>query len=98
VPNRELREWLGLTLADLLVYLGTAAVLAMYFVKDSTLDALLAMSAIALTLAACPLGMKRDPQVSDFTNSVKSWAYPICVLVAIVAIVSHYAWFQPTSA
>ena len=36
MANRELREWLGLTLADLIVYLGTAAIVAMFVVKDRT--------------------------------------------------------------
>ena len=94
MANRELREWLGLTLADLLVYLAVAAVVAMYFVKDATVDIVLAGIGFAFAVAACPLGMKRDPEVSGFTNVVKLVAYPVCVLLVVGAIAAHYAWFS----
>ena len=93
MANRELREWLGLTLADLIVYLGTAAIVAMFFVNDATVDMVLAGVGVVLAIAACPLGMKRDPEVSGFTNLVKIVAYPACVLMTVGAIVVHYTWF-----
>lgn len=94
MANRELREWLGLTLADLLVAGATLAVMAMYFANDATVDLILAVVAVLLTVAACPLGMKRDPSVSGFTNAVKVASYPSCVLLAVGAIAVHYAWFS----
>ena len=94
MANRELREWLGLTLADLLVYAAGAAVVAMYVVKHSTAELVLAVAGITLSVVACPLGMKRDPQVSGFTNTMKLVAYPVCVLLAVGAVVVHYIWFS----
>jgi hypothetical protein len=54
----------------------------------------LAGAGVLLTIAACPLGMKRDPEVSGFTNLAKFAAYPFCVLLAVIAIVVHYTWFS----
>ena len=93
MSNRELREWLGITFADLLVYLAVAAIAAMFFVTNPTTDIVLAVVGIALSIAACPFGMKRDPEVSRFTNGVKMVAYPGCVILAVGAIVVHYIWF-----
>lgn len=90
----ELREWLGLTAADLLVYLAAAAIGGMYYVSNPAGDIALAVAGVVLSLLACPLGMKRDPEVSDFTNFVKKVAYPGCVLLAIAAIAAHYLWFK----
>lgn len=90
----ELREWLGLTWADMLVSLAIVAIVAMFYVKDATADAILAVAGVVLALAACPLGMKRDPGVSQFTNAFKFAAYPVYVLLAIGAIIVHYMWFS----
>lgn len=92
--NRELMEWLGLTPADLLVYLSLGALVPMFFTRDATLDALCALAALALAVAACPIGMKRDPKVSAFTNAVKYWSYPVWLLLAVGTIAAHYVWFQ----
>ena len=92
--NRELREWLGLTPADLLVYLAFAAVGAMFFVHDATIDIVLAVVGVVLALAACPLGMPRDPAVSEATNAIKLVSYPACVILAVGAIAVHYVWFN----
>jgi hypothetical protein len=94
MANRELREWLGITWADLLVYLATAAVAAMFFVSQPVVDVVLAVIGIALAIAACPLGMKRDPEVSGITNGIKLVAYPLYVLLAVAAVVVHYIWFN----
>lgn len=89
--NRELMEWLGLTRADLLVYLSIAALVPMFLVRDATARALLALAAVALAVAACPIGMKRDPKVSGFTNAVKYWSYPVWLLIVLASVAAHYA-------
>lgn len=94
MSNRELFEWLGITFADLLVYLGAAAIAAMFFVKNPIADVVLAALGVAFCVAACPFGMKRSPEVSSVTNAVKLVAYPACVLLAVGAIVVHYVWFN----
>lgn len=93
MANRELQEWLGLTLADLLVYLGIAAIVGMYLVPNAMAQMALAGLGLALAIAACPLGMKADPAVSRFTNVVKLLSYPIVVLVFVAAIVLRYALY-----
>ena len=92
--DRELMEWLGLTRADALVYLAVAAIGAMFFVHDATIDIVLAAVGVVLALAACPFGMPRDPKVSEATNVIKRVSYPLCVVLAVAAIAVHYVWFD----
>lgn len=92
--NEELREWLGITPADGLLYLAVAALAGMYALSDRTADIALAVVALVLTLASCPIGMKRDPALSGFTNFMKLVSYPLGVLLAVGAIVVHYVWFN----
>lgn len=92
---RELREWLGLTWADLIVYSAAGAVVAMFHVNDPTAVAALAKTGVTLAVAACPLGMRPDPGVSRLTNFIKLMAYPACVLLAVGAVVVRYVWFAP---
>ena len=94
MANRELLEWLGLTLADLLVYLAIAAIVPMFFVHDRLLDGVLAVAGIACAAVACPLGMKPKPEFSPFTNAVKLASYPLCLGLAIAAVVVHYVRFN----
>lgn len=88
--NEELREWFGLTLADGLSYLAIAAVVAMFFVRDPLWDWILATTGVGLSIAACPIGMKRNPKFSEFTNVVKLISYPALVLMLLVAVSVHY--------
>jgi hypothetical protein len=89
--NRELREWFGLTPADALVYLGAAAIICMYFVQSPLADGALSLVALAATIGACPIGMRRDEKVSDLTNQVKKFAYPACVVLALAFIFVNFA-------
>ena len=93
MADRELLEWLGVTVADLLAMLGAAAIAAMYFVSDPMADAALAALGVGLALAACPLGMRGAPAFSRFTNVVKLVSYPAFVVMAVGAVVAHYLWF-----
>ena len=93
MTRKELQEWLGLTLADGLLYLATAALIAMLLVSNRTLDIVLAVAGIGLAIAACPLGMKQDSTLSSTTNAFKMVIYPVCVLVAVVAVVIHFVWY-----
>src|SRR5262245_43634226 len=86
MANRELQEWLGVTYADLLVYLGVAALVGVYLVPNATAQIALAALGLGLAIAACPLGMKADPAFSRFTNVVKLLTYPLVVLIFIGAI------------
>lgn len=90
----ELREWLGLTWADLLVYLSIGAVVTMFFVRHATLDAVLAVLGVVLSVIACPLGMKRNPKLPDYANVIKQWSYIPLVIAVLIAIAVHYAFFN----
>jgi hypothetical protein len=90
----ELMEWLGLKPADLLVYLSLGAVVAIYFIEDSLWDAFLSGVGILAALVACPIGMKRDPNVSEFTNIVKLVSYIPIAILAILAVALHYVYFR----
>lgn len=88
--DRELREWLGLTVADLLVYAALGMIAAMFFLTNPIADAALAAMGFLLSVAACPLGMKRNPEFSDATNLVKLISYPLCVVLVADGIGAHY--------
>jgi hypothetical protein len=92
--KRELREWLGLTLADLLVYLAAAAIAAMFFTRDVVIDAARAAVGLISSLAGCLLGMKRDPKLSRFTNLVKEFGYPVFVGLAVLVVAVHYLYWS----
>jgi signal peptidase I len=91
--REELREWLGLRKADLLIYVAAAAIIGLYLVHDPTLELALAVLAVLLALAACPLGMRASPQVSGFTNAAKKVAYPIGVVLALFFSGYHYVGY-----
>lgn len=90
--QKELREWLGLTWADLLVYLGASALIWMYFHRGVRIDIALAIVGVVLLLAACLLGMRQDPALSRAANAAKRWAYPACVAAGVFAVVYHFVW------
>jgi len=64
IDNREWREWLGLTWADLCVYLAFGCLAALFIVEDSRADTLLSFTAVGLVLGSCRLGMPSDPEFS----------------------------------
>jgi len=93
VKKRELTEWLGLTYADMLTYLALGAAIAMFFIRHAGLDVLLAVTAITLSVISCAVGMKRDPQVSDFTNIMKRVGYPFVLVIIAILVAFHYIFW-----
>jgi len=89
--QRELREWMGMTRADMCVYVAFVSLAAMFVVQNTTIDMVLSLSAILLAVAACFLGMKSDPEFEDITNLFKAVAYPAALLVVVLVIAIHYA-------
>ena len=73
-----------------MVYVGAAAIVAMYFVVSVMVDGVLALIAVASTVAACPIGMRHDENLSDFTNRIRRAAYPLCVVGALFFIAVNY--------
>jgi hypothetical protein len=94
--NAELREWLGLTIADLLCFLATAAVIAMFVISGApVVDVVLAIAATALALGACVSGMRQNPLLSRFTNITKRLGYPFFAVMVLAGIVAHYVLLRP---
>ncbi len=95
MTKEELREWLGLRFADLLIYLAAAAIIVMYLIHAPVVEILLAVAALALAVAACPFGMKSSPNVSPLTNVIKKIVYPVAIPMALFFISLNYVgYFQ----
>ena len=89
IHNREWREWLGLTWADLCVYLALGCLVALFIVEDSHADTLLSFAAVGLALWSCRLGMPSDPEYSELTNLFKVLAYPAVLVLVLLVIGVH---------
>ena len=89
MSNEELRTWLGLRFADLLVYLSFIPLAAMFFIDHRAIEIGLAVIALLLSLAACCLGMWSSPEVSRLTNAIKKFAYPFAVCFVLFVIAFH---------
>jgi hypothetical protein len=91
--SKELMEWLGLTGADGLTYLGLSSAFASYFVSNIPMDLFLLGTGLILTLTACLVGMKADAELSRFTNTMKMISYPIWVLAVVtMGILNFTRW------
>lgn len=92
--DNELREWLGLAPADFPVYLAAICVVVLFFTTNFLLDLALSVLAVSSTIVSCFMGMKKDPQVSAFTNSIKFIAYPFCVFLATFLIALNFLFWN----
>jgi signal peptidase I len=91
--REEIQVWLGLRRADLFVYLACAAIIGIYLVNETTVELVLGVLPVLLTLAACLLGMRASPRVSGFTNAAKKLAYASCVVPALFFIGYRYVGY-----
>lgn len=87
----EYKEWLGISPADWPVYVSTALSIAMYKVNDFLTDVVLASVSLGLAIWACFIGMKHDPNVSRFTNTVKKVAYPLCFVAGVIVVYLNFS-------
>ena len=93
--NEELKEWLGLKPADLLVYGAIAAIAGMYWTRVVAVDLVLAVLAIGLCVLSCRWGMPSDPRLGKFTNAIKAVAYPLCLVTTIALVgLNFIRWNQ----
>jgi len=92
INRRELREWMGMTRADMCVYCAFAGLAAMFLVRSAVVDLVLALLAVSLALASCRLGMKWDPEFEDITNLIKSVSYPAAMFFVMLVILMHYVF------
>jgi len=86
-------EWLGLMPADFMVYGSAAAVISIYFVQRGSLDAILALGAVALSFGALALGLRPDPRVTPLVKRLKRVSYVAWAVMAVVLIAAHYLWW-----
>jgi hypothetical protein len=91
--DAELKEWLGITPADFMVYAAAVVVGAMYLIPNALTDAVLAFVAILLCVAACRSGMTPDPHVSTLANWAKRVSYPLSLAIVLVCVgLNFFAW------
>jgi hypothetical protein len=90
MDSGELKEWVGIKPADLLVYASCGAIVAMYFTKSILLDSALSVVAIVLCIISCFVGMRADENLSGFTNVVKKVVYPVCLVAILVFIYLNF--------
>jgi hypothetical protein len=89
--NEELKEWLGIKPADLILYVAGAAVIGMYFNRNVALDIVLSIIAASLCVLSCVMGMRPEPGLSAFSNFVKRVTYPACLVAVLVCIYLNFA-------
>ena len=73
------------------MFLGLLMVVGMFFTSVRWLEIGLAIVGVGATLAMCPIGMRRNPELSDFTNMAKVVSYPATVALAVLTVVLHEA-------
>jgi hypothetical protein len=86
MDKNELREWLGILSADILVWGAVIALGAVYLVKSMAIDILLSVLAIGLMTFSCFIGMKHDDRLSKLADLIKKILYPASVLFCAVVI------------
>jgi hypothetical protein len=89
--NEELKEWLGIKPADLVVYVAAGAVVWMYVNKNVTLDVLLSAVAVVLCGLSCFLGTRHDARLTRTTNLFKRVAYPACLVAALICVYLNFS-------
>lgn len=94
LSNRELREWLGATWADLFAYIAFGLVGLMFWVGHAGVDAGLAGAGVVCSVVSCAMGMKPHPDLSDVTHTVRLVTYPLMVVIVVGAVAAHYVWFS----
>lgn len=92
--NSELKEWLGIAPADFPVYFATICIIVIFFTTNFLFDIVLSILAVTCVIVSCFIGMKKDPNVSDFTNSIKLVAYPFCLAAATFLIALNFLYWN----
>lgn len=81
--SEEVQEWLGITKADILIYLAAGLVFATWVIQIKVVQWLLTIIVAVLCFYSTKLGMKRSPKISKFTNTLKFVGYPFFSLILI---------------
>lgn len=88
--SEEVQEWLGITKADILIYLAGGLVFATWVIQIKAIQWLLTLIVVVLCFYSTKLGIKHNPKISKFTNTLKLVGYPLfsLILIGIAVFVS----------
>jgi hypothetical protein len=85
--SEEVQEWLGITKADILIYLAVGLVFATWVIQIRPLQWLLTLGVVISCIFSTKLGIKHNPKISKFTNTLKLVVYPLFSLILIGAAI-----------
>ena len=88
--NDELKEWLGLTPQDFLVYAALLACATMYVSRTIAVDIIAAGFGVGTSVVACMWGVRPEVRFAGFTNWVKKVSYPVCVAFVLGCIYLNF--------
>ena len=91
--DEELKEWLGITKADIILYLAFALAIAGCLLKNIMIFTILFILSIILGIYSAKLGMPRKKEVSNFTNIVKKLSYPFFLFILFLIIIGKYFFY-----
>lgn len=93
----ELREWLGLTPADLPCWAAAILFILCFSSGEGALAASMAAGSIVLAGIGWAIGGRRNPQLGALHNRVKRWAYPLFLTIIVVGVVYRYTRVNRTT-
>ena len=85
--SEEVQEWLGITKADILMYLAVGLVFAVWVIQIRPLQWLFTFGVAVLCFFSTKLGIKHNPKISRFTNTLKLFGYPLFSLILVGAAI-----------
>ena len=88
--HEELKEWLGITKADGLIYLTYIIAIGGFFISNIFLVSFLYIVAIISGIYSIKYGSPKKKEVSKFTNVIKKYVYHVCLFIAIVIMIARY--------
>jgi len=87
------KEWLGIKLADLVIYSGFLLLVPVYYSTNKIIDVSFLVIGFALCIVSCWLGMKPHPELGKTNNAIKLLAYPACtILFLYLAYLNFTSW------
>ena len=95
--NEETREWLGLTNADMLIYLSFILAIAGHFVSNIIIVSVLYIAGLISGIYSIKLGAPKKKGVSKLTNLIKKYVYHVCLVIVIIIMVSRLNYIGATT-
>jgi len=88
--HEELKEWLGITKADGLIYLTYIIAISGFFINNIIIVSFLYIIAVISGIYSIKHGSPKKKEVSKFTNAIKKYVYHVCLFIAIVIMIFRY--------